>query len=703
VGSAGSGKTLMALNFMRDGFTRKLDKDETPENMLWVNLEGDMDTLKFASRGFKDELWKSFRDMLTLEPNKETGAKFDFIDFPPINLDLNKIVYTLEAINNKAHGIDRLVIDSITELERAKGAGQPAVKVFLAGLIQFLRDRNITTIFVCRFDAFFRSIDKIEEQVSSLVDLIICIRNFDIHNQIEKGIYIQKARGRYHNSKIMRLHIDSKQGINIEDSGWDLENLLAGDTSFIQNPNIFFKLFYESPAEEQVNKKIIADFNEHRYPGDEPKFTLVKMPSIYTEFWSFRGQFSAGHANTRILSIPDYVISAFRDNTRLASLDKYVKSELLRNIESEKHLILRYPKKEEEKPSQYMAHKKNTGLDKKDIDAVPCYRDYGVMVFRKRRNNEDKDQQENGSNTPQGDADSIDPMTRFETFIEGKLHFIGTDDDEKWKGSKYVWKEIRILIEEINKQPKKKTPNESKEDLEQEIVPFAFPPLDKKSEFVAFFMELLWSHGGDIFKSDVKSKQSEEKTFRENIKDSVFLEFIYYCSTGYSKEEILLALKAKKAPEDPKQLKILDDFEKRFITYGLESKKIEIEEFKDWLVENLDKTVGLTGNDQQSREQQLQDKSKLVLYDEPFKETIRLMLRLVYRAGVSNPVEGEFRHRAILSRNWYSRIFLLKKEKCKFCDMFDNDECLLEKKNKDQAATKNGEKEMYYIITVGRG
>lgn len=668
VGSAGSGKTLMALNFMQDGFTQKNIKKENAEKMLWINLEGDMGTLKFASSGFKDDLGKSFRDMLTLEPNKETGAKFDFIDFPPINLDLNKIVYTLEAINKK-HGIDRLVIDSITELERAKGAGQPAVKVFLAGLIQFLRDRDITTIFVCRSDAFFRSIDKIEEQVSSLVDLIICIRNFDIHNQIEKGIYIQKARGRYHNSKIMRLHIDSRQGLNIEDSGWDLENLLAGDTSFIQSPNIFFKLFYENPAEEQVNKKIIADFNEHRYPGDNPKFTLVKKPSIYTEFWSFRGQFSAGHANTRILSIPDYVITAFRDNTRLASLDKYVKTELLRNIESEKHLIRRYQKKEEEKEkrSQYLTHN-IIAQDKKDIDAVPCYRDYGVMVFRKRKSKK-------GEKTPDNE------IKEFEDFIINKLGLIKTDNDIAWKNNNYKWEEILKLIDEINK-----------EEKTNEVIPFAFPPLDKKSEFVAFFMELLWSHGGDIFKADVKANENEEKTFSEKILNSVFLEFIKFCYKEYTTEEILEALKEAEKPPKYPQLKILEDFEKKFIYYGLESKKIEIEDFKEWLVKNLEDTEKLEDINQKSPEKPLKEKSMLVLYDDPFKEAIKLMLRLVYRAGVNNPVEGEFRHRAILSRYWYSRIFLLKEEKCRFCDLFDNNECLLLKKNKENVGTKIKEK-----------
>jgi KaiC/GvpD/RAD55 family RecA-like ATPase len=175
IGSAGSGKTLMALNFILDGYRkerkeeyreqekRETEKEEKKRKLaVWINLEGDIGTLKFAADGFEGR-YKIDLDMMINPTEYKKGEKegdqeyFKFFSFPPINLDLNKIVYTLEAIHrSKKYTIDRLVIDSITELERAKGGGQPEVKSFLAGLIQFLRDRNITTIFISRSDTFFR-------------------------------------------------------------------------------------------------------------------------------------------------------------------------------------------------------------------------------------------------------------------------------------------------------------------------------------------------------------------------------------------------------------------------------------------------------------------------------------------------------------------------------------------------------------------
>ncbi len=699
VGSSGAGKTLLALNFMLDGYKKETPANEEKEHTLWINLEGAIGTLKFAVDGFEDPYKSEIMEMINSAQNniEDTGkpgekARFDFIDFPPINLDLNKIVYTLEAIH-KSYTINSLVIDSITELERAKGSGQPAVKVFLAGLIQFLRERKITTLFVCRSDAFFRSIDKIEEQVSSLVDLIICIRNFDIHNQIHKGIYIQKARGRRHNSKIMRMNIDSKRKIEIEDSGWDLENLLAGDSSNIEMPRIFFKLFYENPAEESINKKIIADFDEQRYPGDDPKFTLVKKPSIYTEFWSFKGQFSAGHANTRVLSLADYVISAFRDNERLAEVDKYIKSEVLQNIEmeSEKQLERLYLQKIEEKRS-YIAFEPYIGANKKRIiDAIPCYRDYGVMLFKDLY-------------TEFGISQNtlLKEENNFLTFLQKNSEKVkwkgvtdnGTEakDDNIWENGeyKYRWEEILKLIQEINMK---------KNDAAHEIIPFAFPPLDNRAEFVAFFMELLWSHGGDIYKSDIKIRAEEsddEEAFKKKICESIFKEFMSYClldQKGRNEGQIISALNAKKLPKDTNVVSILNDFEKKFDNYGLKSKDIDIEKFKEWMVKKLGKMKA---------PENLKEESVLMLYDKPFEDTIKLMLRMVYRSGIYNPIEGEFRHRAILSRKWYSRIFLLKIEKCNQCSKPDKKKCVhyTDSDKKKCRENRQWEEEKYNLLPL---
>ncbi len=671
IGSAGSGKTLLALNFILDGCPKKSEKEsggqekkETPKEdekrkiAVWINLEGDIGTLKFATAGFEGDIATDFMELFDSAKKIEDKGYFKFFNFPPINLDLNKIVYTLEAIHqSKKYTIDRLVIDSITELERAKGGGQPEVKSFLAGLIQFLRDRNITTIFISRSDTFFRSIDKIEEQISSLVDLIICIRNFDMHNQITRGVYIQKARGRTHDSRITRMTIDSHRGINIADSGWDVEYLLAGDTSAIQGPRVFFKLFYENPAEKEINEAIIKDFDEQRYPGGGPSFSLVRKTSIYTEFWSFRGQFSVGHANTRVLSIADHVLSTFRDNNRLTELKNYVKNELLQNIQRDRHLI-RIFNPPGDKPDRECEPEKYI------IDAIPCYRDYGVMVYNQV-----------GQTGYQPYLDFIKQFDSLPSEMNDQKKY--KDDSEwlkkqfKWgkngqgKGAisleGYTWDNLFELIKKYN---------EDKEEKQLKVKePFAFPSLENKSEFIAFFMELLWSHGGDIYQLPIRT---EYKTtgFRNYFKDIIKKRIIndlrqcedYLKSYKDSKNQTSPQYPGK-IEEDKKKIDFIKklfnlsenkdpkycsgmytQIEDRFKKYGIGQGNVEFDEFLEWIVKNILK-------DMDEKESNV-----LNLDEDSFEKTIQLMMRLIHEAGVPNPIHGDFRDQAILSRHWYSNL-----------------------------------------------
>ena len=654
IGSAGSGKTLLALNFMLAGYKKyNQTGDEKKKIGVWINLEGELGTLEFAIHGFEGPIENSLKDMIksAKRPDdakrSEHGPYFKFLSFPPINLDLNKILYILAALHEKCT-IDRIVIDSITELERAKSGAQPEVKVFLAGLIQFLRDRGITAMFICRSDTFFRSIDKIEEQILSLVDLIISIRNFDMRNQIHKGVYIQKARGRAHNSKILRMTIDSRKGIDIEDSGWDVEHLLAGDTSNIQPPRVFFKLFYENPAEEDINDEIIRDFDETRYPGDEPIFREVKKSSIHTEFWSFRGQYSAGHANTRVLSIADHVISAFRDNKRLTELENYVKGELIKNIETDPYLLRLFDPEE-----------KNS--EKHIIDAIPSYRDFGVMVYKKFRRLKRK----KGSLTDEGRKHvstylahlnffSTIPQKMYKEY-DNDIDWLGTENDcGKYLG--YIWENLINWIKNTN--------NAIKEARIEKIRAFAFPPLDNKSEFIAFFMELLWSYGGDIYDIEIYTGYKIEN-YRLKSKEIIKRRIIY--DLKECGDRMIVREPEKKNPKETYNeefTKFKSDltkkgadtykiFKERFERYNIAQGRVDFDKLMKWTVKKL--------VPKNKKGKNILPEIVLNWNSYPFKKTIDLILDLIYKAGVINPIHGDYRGEAVLSRCWYSHLCDKKK------------------------------------------
>jgi len=625
IGSAGAGKTLLGLNFMDKGYKEydetQSEKREREKIGVWISFEGDKGILDAATAGFKHTETSKCNYPKLLEDENY----FKFFNFPPLNLDLNKIIYTLESLRGRYGKIDRLVIDSITELERARSGGQPEVKTFLAGLIQYLRCRGITTVFISRSDTFFRSIDKIEEQVSSLVDLIICIRNFDMHNQIHKGIYIQKARGRAHNSKILRMTIDSEKGIGIEDSGWDVENLLAGDTSNIQGPGVFFKLFYENPAEKKINDEIIEDFGKKRYPqGVGPLFGAARKASIHTEFWSFKGQYGPGHANTRVLCISDHVISAFRDNEKLTELIGYVKSELLQNIQKDKHLSRVFnPQKDPNKPGKFL------------IDAIPSYRDYGVMVLQNRNKSRKADFLR--------DCASIPKEMKEDKYTSDAI-WLGTENEKSASG--YTWDNLLNWIKNLG----------IKRMRGKGIIPFAFPPMDNKSEFIAFFMELLWSHGGDIYDIPIGMEDYKETGYRKKFRDIIKKRIIYdlkicveYLNTLVKKDDQISNDVSntflKKSPADMQESPIYKEIEKRFKEYGIDPGKVGFNEIMNWTIEKIAKEFDGNG-------------LKVIRCDDDsFKETLKLIMRLIHEAGVPNPIKGDVRDRAILSRHWYSQLY----------------------------------------------
>ncbi len=724
IGSAGSGKTILALNFMLQGFKER-GASAKERIAVWINLEGDIGTLRFAVSGFEEDEKNNkftFKEMLRKAEEEPKDSYFKFFSFPPINLDMNKILYILAALHNN-YEIDRLVIDSVTELERAKSGPQPDVKVFLAGLIQFLRDRNITTMFICRSDTFFRSIDRIEEQILSLVDLIICIRNFDMRNQIHKGIYIQKARGRKHNSKIMRLIIDSKAGIKIEDSGWDVEHLLAGDTSNIQPPKVFFKLFYENPAETFVNNAIVNDFDKERYPGEEPVFREVKKSSIHTEFWSFRGQYSAGHANTRVLSIADHVISAFRDNKRLTELKHYVKGELIKNIGNDPYLLRLFDPKtnSEERQSEEKEDREY------EIDAIPGYRDFGVMVFKEPTPLSEAGEASGGNNSigeknqPKSTNDIKNAREKLISFLKDFAKLTSRMDkrkneaedevnDSMWlpnenssgeesKSKTYTWERLGELI--------KACKCEEQDRKKRLPYAFAFPPLDKKSEFIAFFMELLWSFGGDIYDIPIYEGYSLEN-YREMSKKRIEFRILFdlqeccellkpaqeeqSTSPGknHSEMEPVESLKAFIKSLKDEEPEIKDGLKSRFSNYGIIPESQNPEKFFEEFISWLDKFLTKKEEENKKIEYNVEAKPAMSWDSPPFQETLKLIFRLIYDAGVISPIHGDYREDALLSRHWYSHLCIGDNREAIKC-LTDSDEpdiASIEKEIKKKFAAK---------------
>ncbi len=543
IGSPGSGKTIFGLQFAKQGIMEKKEEGKC----LWISFEGGRAELQFAVGRFHPGL--RFNEIFSDE------EKFLFRYFPPAHCDPDELIYLIHRIVKPVdHKVSRIVIDSVSELEELFD-DKNSFKNYMATLIHELKQLNVTTIFLYRSPEFFGFQRRTSTVISSLVDTIISIKTFDIKNRIKKGLFVLKSRGREQKSNLQTMEILYDKGIVVSDRGWELEGLLGGETGEIKEPYIFLKLFYENAAETKINDYLIKDFRE-RYPMRSNRlFATVRKPHIYHEFWSFKGNYGAGHANIRIVSLNKYMVEAFRENDRLHILDGYFSSSLKEEIESD----IRY--------------NKYYNKDRR-FDFLPSYSDFGVLVFQKHL------------------AEKAQPETKVKV------------EDSSWGE---IIKTLTPLCERLNTQP----------DGKNVFYTFAMPPLDNMTEFVAFFMEVLWSHGGDLYWFPPFSERLHEPS-----------------SNRLS-------------------------FYKRMILRNKPLRK-EVES----LIKNLDPKVPANKITIDAVEKTLSDFAKdrydipnmIRINDQEAKGAMEFMCDLVINGHCPSPAQGDFRPYALISRKWYSEV-----------------------------------------------
>ncbi|HLP44849.1 MAG TPA: ATPase domain-containing protein, partial [Candidatus Kapabacteria bacterium] len=201
LGSPGAGKTLLGLHFLAEGFKKENKENiknyENNEKVLWVSFESDLDGLQLATRSFSKEagvrifLNKMKEDRENKE-NKEMDTIFRF--YPPAQLNPDELVNFLlkecEKDNNKKK-LKRIVVDSVNDIEQAF-ATDMAFKTFMTSLVQLLREKEITVMFLYRTRSFFGKADDIGRVLASIVDTIICLKVLEIQNAVQKGLFLLK-------------------------------------------------------------------------------------------------------------------------------------------------------------------------------------------------------------------------------------------------------------------------------------------------------------------------------------------------------------------------------------------------------------------------------------------------------------------------------------------------------------------------------
>jgi len=105
------------------------------------------------------------------------------------------------------------IVDPISNLINAGTA--PEVKSVLTRLIDYLKMNKIST-FLTDLTHFGSSLERTSEEISSLIDTWLLLRDIELKGERNRGLYILKSRGMNHSNQIQEFLI-TNQGIDLVD------------------------------------------------------------------------------------------------------------------------------------------------------------------------------------------------------------------------------------------------------------------------------------------------------------------------------------------------------------------------------------------------------------------------------------------------------------------------------------------------------
>lgn len=153
-----------------------------------------------------------------LEHTLAPAGPLTLVRWPPVELQADVVANHLLALLDQL-GAQRLVVDSIAELERAaKESADPArVENFLAALVESLRRRHLTTLFIREVSQDMElKLDLAEEPVAILAENILLLRQIEQQGQLRRALSVAKMRfSAYDGTVLQEFRITVPDGITV--------------------------------------------------------------------------------------------------------------------------------------------------------------------------------------------------------------------------------------------------------------------------------------------------------------------------------------------------------------------------------------------------------------------------------------------------------------------------------------------------------
>jgi circadian clock protein KaiC len=215
-GPSGSGKTVLSMQFIAEGV-----KHQEP-GLLAVFEKRPSDYLQ--SSPFGGEVARQI----------QAGA-LHVIYLRPLDLSLDETLQEVQDVV-RAHGVKRVVIDSLSGLELALApAFREDFRETLHRMSAMLTAMGITLLLTVEMVDSYIDLRFSPHGTAFLTDGIILMRYIELDGQLKRVMAVVKLRGSQH-SKELRLYEITHEGLIIGDGLHGYEGLMTGTPRLLNNP-----------------------------------------------------------------------------------------------------------------------------------------------------------------------------------------------------------------------------------------------------------------------------------------------------------------------------------------------------------------------------------------------------------------------------------------------------------------------------------
>jgi circadian clock protein KaiC len=211
-GTAGTGKTSLAATFA-EAACRRGERclyfafEESPSQIIRNMTSIGMDLAQWVKKGLLK--FHSARPSLY-------GLEMHLLTFHRVIKEFNPQVFIVDPISNLS----------------AAGT-QSEVKSILTRLLDYLKMKNIST-FLTDLTHFTGSLEHTSEEVSSLIDTWLLLRDIELNGERNRGLYILKSRGMAHSNQIQEFLLTNR-GIGLIDIYTGSGEVLTGSARAAQD------------------------------------------------------------------------------------------------------------------------------------------------------------------------------------------------------------------------------------------------------------------------------------------------------------------------------------------------------------------------------------------------------------------------------------------------------------------------------------